>query len=249
MGRHLNQTQRTTIKILVKFRYLTTDNLALYRSISPNAAYSSLERLLKTSYVGKIHDTSYRLLNKSARYYLTEEGIAYVKKELLPELASSLWLTRKNDAKRSPDFIDEQVAIHAAANQLRALYGQDVQILTTTELYGDDSILRPLPGLLVERAGRQFFVEVTDGQHLFIVRKRIRRYIKHYEEGNWEGERYPDIYFIRPKASDRTRLRKYIEEQMDNAYLDEDDFSIYVVGAVKEIETPQPQPKRSELGR
>ena len=238
MARQLNQTQQTTLKIIVKFRYVTTDNLAAYRQISSNAAYSSLEILRKTGLIGKLYDTTYRLQNKSARYYLTQNGIAYVRKELLPQLTSSLWAIRKNDAAKSMNFIDEQVAIHSACNQLRSKYGDKSRILTATELYGVNGIMKPLPGLLVELvSGKSFFVEVTDGQHLFMVKKRIRKYIKNYEDNEWDWEVYPDVYIVRLKAPDRTRLRKYVEEQMENAYLDGDDFNIKVVNEAMSITT------------
>jgi hypothetical protein len=236
MSRQLNDKQLITLKTVLKFRYVTTDNLAIHRNITQNSAYSSLEILHTTGYLGKIHDKSYRLLNKSARYYLAQQALDHLRNELKLELDEAIWKSRKNDHKRTPEFIDQQIAIHSAYNDLRALLGENARIMTGTETYGVEGIIKPLPGLLVEpKPGKRFFVELTDDQHLFLVRKRIRRYIQNHEDEEWEWERYPDVYIVRSSASDRTRLRKYVEEQMDNNYLDADDFSFHVVNRVDRI--------------
>jgi len=237
MYRQLNNNQIQNLKTILKFRYVTTDNLALYQSITTNSAYSALEILNKAGYLGKIYEKSYRLLNKSARYYLTQPALDYLRNDLHLQLDAAIWKSRKNDQMKTTDFIDQQVVIHAAHNELRARLGDKARIMTATETYGIEGIVKPLPSLLVELpSGKRLFVEVTDGQHLFIVRKRIRKYIQDYDDNEWEWEDYPDVYLLRTSsASDRTRLRKYVEAQMDDSYLDADDFSFHVVGRVDQI--------------
>ena len=237
MSRQLNNNQIQNLKILLKFRYVTTDNLSKYKNITQNSAYSALEILQASKYVGKIHDKSYRLLNKSARYYLTHQGLDYLRYVVKLDLAEAVWKNHKKDENKSIEFIDQQVAIHTACNDLRAILGDKAKVLTALELYGVEGVIKPLPGLYVElRSGKGFFVEITDGQHLFLSKKRIRKYIDNYENGDWEWGSYPDVYIVRRQsANDRTRLRKYAEEQMDNSYLDADDFSFYLVASVTQI--------------
>lgn len=238
MSRQLNNNQIHNLNTVLAFRYVTTDNLAKYKNITHNSAYSALEILQAAGYLGKIHDKSYRLLNKSARYYLTQQGLDYLHNELNLQLDEAIWKNHKNDGKKSTEFIDQQVAIHTAYNELRAMLGNNAKIMTALDTYGIEGIIKPLPGLLVEpKKGKHFFVELDDVQHLFLVRKRIRKYVQNYEDNDWEWDEYPDIYIIRSSASDRTRLRKYVEEQMDDNYLDEDDFSFYVVGRVDQIKS------------
>ncbi len=236
MSRQLNLKQIQTLNTALKFRYVTTDNLAIYRNTSHNSAYSALEILHSNGYLGKIHDKTYRLLNKSARYYLTQQAIDYLK-SVGTEYPATIWNSRKNDGKRSTDFIDQQVAIHGAYNDLRTKLSDKASIMTALDMYGTEGIIKPLPGLLVELpSAKRFFVELTDGQHLFIVKKRIRRYIQNYEDREWEWEKYPDVYIVRTSsAADRSRLRKYAEEQMENGYLDKDDFSFMVVTGVERV--------------
>ena len=224
------------LRTVLKFRYVTTDNLANTHSITTNSAYSALEILSKAGYLEKIYEKSYRLLNKSARYFLTQQALTLLRSQADTQLDEAIWKSRKTDGKKTPDFIDLQVALHAAYNDLKGRLGNKIAIDTALELHGTEGIIKPLPGLLVTpKRGKQFFVEIADNQHLFFIRKRIRKYIEDYESNEWQWDTYPDVYFIRSSASDRTRLRKFIEQLMDDNYLDDDDFTFSIVSGVNQI--------------
>ena len=236
MDRQLNNNQIQNLKTVLKFRYVTTDNLAHYQSITTNSAYSALEILSKAGYLEKIYEKSYRLLNKSARYFLTQQALTFLHSQADVQLDEAIWKSRKTDGKKTPDFIDLQVALHTAYNELVARFGDKIAIDTALELYGTEGVIKPLPGLLVRpNTGKNFFVEVADGQHLFFVRKRIRKYIENYESNEWEWDAYPNVYFIRSSASDRTRLRKFVYQLMEDNYLDDDDFTFHIVSGVNQI--------------
>ncbi len=236
MDRQLNNNQIQNLKTVLKFRYVTTDNLANYQSITTNSAYSALEILSKAGYLQKIYEKSYRLLNKSARYFLTQQALTFLRVQADIKLDDAIWKSRKTDGKKTPDFIDLQVALHAAYNDLRARFGDKIAIDTALELHGTEGVIKPVPGLLVRpNTGKNFFVEVADGQHLFFVRKRIRKYIENYESNEWEWDAYPNVYFIRSSASDRTRLRKFVYQLMEDTYLDDDDFTFHIVSGVNQM--------------
>ncbi len=236
MDRQLNHNQIQNLKTVLKFRYITTDNLARYQSITTNSAYSALEILKKAGYLEKIYEKSYRLLNKSARYFLTQQALTFLHSQADIQLADAIWKSRKTDGKKTSDFIDLQVALHAAYNDLIARFGDKIAIDTALELHSAEGVIKPLPGLFVRpNTGKNFFVEVADGQHLFFIRKRIRKYIENYESNEWEWDAYPDVYFIRSSASDRTRLRKFINQTMEDNYLDDDDFTFHIVSGVNQI--------------
>ena len=101
MDRQLNNNQIQNLKTVLKFRYITTDNLARYQSITTNSAYSALEILKKAGYLEKIYEKSYRLLNKSARYFLTQKALAYLRSEVGVKLDEHNWRNRKDDGKMS----------------------------------------------------------------------------------------------------------------------------------------------------
>ena len=231
MLRKLNDKQLDVLITVLRFRYVTANNLALYRNISHNSAYSALEILSKAGYIGKLHDKSYRLMNKSARYYLTKQGVDLLKSVVEPEQPEAIWKSRLRDGTRSTEFIDQQVAIHAAYNVLHGQLGNSADIETMLELYGTEGIIKPIPGLLVTpKRGNHYFVELCDNQHLFLIRKRIRKYIQNYDNQEWEWEVYPDVYIVRiSTANDRTRLRKYASQKVEEAYLDDEDFRFFVI--------------------
>ncbi|NCU29735.1 hypothetical protein EOL73_04190 [Candidatus Saccharibacteria bacterium] len=236
MDRQLNNNQIQNLKTVLKFRYVTTDNLARLESITSNSAYSALEILTKAGYLEKIYEKSYRLLNKSARYFLTQTALMFLRSQADIQLDDAIWKSRKTDGKKTPDFIDLQVALHAAYNGLVARFGDKIVIDTALELHGAEGVIKPLPGLLVTpKKGKRFFVEVADNQHLFFIRKRIRKYIENYESDEWEWDVYPDVYIIRSSASDRTRLRKFIYALMEDTYLDDTDFTFHVVASVDQV--------------
>lgn len=231
-----NAKQKNILLIALVFRYITTDNLARHKNITHNSAYSALEILYKNGYLGKLHNKTYRLQNKSARYYVTKQAIEYIRKETNVELDEVVWNSRRRAESKSQDFIDLQVAIHAAYITLKKKLGKDTTIYTQLDLRDIEGIIKPLPSLMVEtETDERYFIELTDGQHLFLTKKRIRKYIQNHEDNEWEWEKYPDVYIIRNSAPDRMRLRKYAEEKMDDAYLDEDDFSFCIVGSIERV--------------
>ena len=231
----LNDKQLHILELAYIYRYLTTDNLSLFKQITHNSAYSALSILTKRGYLGRKHNKSYHLQNKSARYYLTPKAV-----KLLKTLADERELdvdildTRRYEDRKTSNFIDLQVAIMTAMMDIFFSVDDGLDISTATSMKGQepDNYLRPYPSLEIYNKDTDYhcLIEILpDDQHLFIAKKRIRKYIEHYDNHNWEWDKYPDIYLVRQSVSDRKRLEAYIAEKMEDAYLDEDDFRIYVV--------------------
>lgn len=233
--RTLNDKQITILKLAYTFRYLTTDNLARHRNITHNSAYSALEILHTNGYLGKLHKKSYRLMNKAARYYLTLQAVSFLKSEV-EDISKDLLSSRRRENAKSVEFVDQQVVLHSAYLYLKQKLSSRAVILVATDMNTIEGIIKPLPGLYVRVSPmKHYIVELTDNQHLFLVRKRIRKYIENYESYDWEWEAYPTVYIIRKSKADRTRLNKYIEEKMDNSYLDDEDFKFRTVATVLDL--------------
>ncbi|MFZ2545164.1 MAG: hypothetical protein WAW80_04255 [Candidatus Saccharimonadales bacterium] len=237
--RKLNIKQIDILKTAYTFRYLTTDNLARHRKITHNSAYSALKILHSNGYLGMKYNKSYRLMNKSARYYLTPQAIKYLR---LSEsgLNKDILNSRLREKSKLSDFVDYQVAVHAAYLDVKQVLGDDTVVQTATELAETEGVIKPCPALYVQCSdSTNFFVELTDEQHLFLVKKRIRKYIENYESDDWEWDTYPNVRIVRRLKADRNKLKAYIEEKMDDNYLDESDFSFEVVSRVV-INLPEP---------
>lgn len=233
--RTLNDKQIIILKLAYTFRYLTTDNLARHRNITHNSAYSALEILHTNGYLGKLHKKSYRLMNKAARYYLTLQAVSFLKSDI-EDINKELLNSRRRENAKSVEFVDQQVALHSAYLDLKQKLSSRAVVRVATNMNGIEGIIKPLPGLYVRVSPKNhYIVELTDNQHLFLVRKRIRKYIENYETYDWEWEAYPTVYIVRKSKADRTRLNKYIEEKMDNGYLDDEDFKFKLISSVQDL--------------
>ncbi|AHB41963.1 hypothetical protein RAAC3_TM7C00001G0090 [Candidatus Saccharibacteria bacterium RAAC3_TM7_1] len=226
--RKLNTKQINILKTAYKFRYLTTDNLARHKNITQNSAYSALKILLSNGYLGIKYNKNYRLMNKSARYYLTPQAIKYLR-QLQLDLDEDILSSRLREKGKSSDFVDYQVAVHDAYLDVRQALGDDVLIQTASELAETEGMLKPYPALYVRDKKTHFFVELTGDQHLFLVKKRIRKYIEHYESDDWSWDTYPNVRIVRRLKGDRNKLKAYVEEKMDDNYLDESDIVFEIV--------------------
>lgn len=230
-NRKLNTKQIDILKTAYLFRYLTTDNLAKHRNLTHNSAYSALKILHTNGYLGIKYNKNYRLMNKSARYFLTPQAIKYLRQSDL-KLNEDILNARLREKGKSSDFVDYQVAAHAAYLDVREALGDEAVIQTATELAETEGVLKPYPALYVHSKNEHFLVEITGDQHLFLVKKRIRKYIEHYESNDWEWDTYPNVRIVRRLKGDRKKLEAYIEEKMDDSYLDETDFTFEVVPRV-----------------
>lgn len=230
-NRKLNTKQINILKTAYKFRYLTTDNLSRQRNITHNSAYSALKILYTNGYLGMKYNKKYRLMNKSARYFLTPKAVKYLRQPVL-DLNEDILNSRLREKGKSSDFVDYQVAVHTAYLDIEQAMGKGVMIQTASELAETEGVIKPYPALYVRDKDTHFFVEITGNQHLFLVKKRIRKYIEHHESYDWSWDSYPNVRIIRRLKSDRKRLKAYVEEKMDDNYLDESDIVFEIVSRV-----------------
>ncbi len=233
--RKLNDKQIHILLLTFKFRYLTTDNLTKLKSISHNSSYSALKKLTDRGYLGRKHNKSYRLQNKSARYHLTPKAVIYLQDPTF-NLEKEILATRRHEDKKGTSFVDHQVAILAAYIDIKLNSQYKVYTINTaSDIPKDDreSYPRPLPNLEVlyetdddDIYNRTLIDIFPDDQHLFIAKKRIRQYIQHYEDREWQWHEYPDILIVRRSKAHVKNLNKYIEEKMEEMYLDQSDFKL-----------------------
>ncbi len=233
--RKLNDKQVLLLRLAFRFRYLTADNVSKLHGISHNSAYSALTKLTERGYLGRKYNKSYRLKNKSARYYLTPKAVAFLQDPAF-DLDKEILATRRYEDKKSTSFIDHQVAIVDTYIDITMDTNRKIsRILTASDISKDDreSYPKPLPDLEVlygdskTDESNHLLVDVfPDDQHLFIAKKRIRQYIQHYEDNDWDWDEYPDVLIIRRSKSDVNNLNKYITEKMEEAYMDEREFTL-----------------------
>ncbi|HET9174611.1 MAG TPA: replication-relaxation family protein [Candidatus Saccharimonadales bacterium] len=240
MSRKLTDNQINTLQIVFRFRFVTARNLADTQHIDRSTAFTTLEKLYRQGYLGKHYDSSYHLTHKHAKYYLTEQTINMLRTLSESGIPTHIWKNRIRDKSRSNEFIEHQVALHAAYNAVHTKLAPNAAIQLAFERTDRDNIVTPPPDLIITpNEGTPFFVDITDDQPLFLVKKRIRRYIRHFDDGEWDWVSYPTVNLVRTSSSvERTNLRTYIDARMDEAYLDESDITIHVISSISRIAVP-----------
>lgn len=224
---NLNENQIHILKLTYKFRYLTANNLSRRLGIARQSAHAALVTLERRGCLGKLYGKTYKLAGKSARYYLTLDAVKLLSDKKYG-LNKNVLRTRRNEAGKGAEFVDLQVALFKMYLDIKESTSDDLVILTATEMAALGGFMRPYPGLYMQNrtSGKQYFIELTDGQHLFIAKKRARKYIDYYDSDAWDWGKYPEVVLIRSQTNERKQLNWYIGQKMEDAYLDEGDIRI-----------------------
>ena len=226
--KNLTKQQLTTLKIIYKFRFITADLLSKYRSISIPTAKESLTILLKSGYIGRHYEKSYKLLGKGARYFLTAQSIKLLKDQ--EGLNERVLHARYKDKSATQSLIESSLEIFKTALDIRTNYPEIFTIFTQYELADYFYFPRPLPQLYIRRNDpspakiNEYFIEIVGDTQFFVVKKQIDKYIEHYEEESWIKTKYPDIFFIISKLSLKKKIDEYLESLIENGYIDEDEI-------------------------
>ncbi len=78
--RQLSVKQIGLLKLVYKFRFVSTDLLAEAESRDRSTVYECLYVLEKQGFVAKRYDKTYRLAGKPASYFLTPQAIGLLRK-------------------------------------------------------------------------------------------------------------------------------------------------------------------------
>jgi len=249
--RPLNSEQIVVLDTLFRYRFSTNEQLARYFSKqSGKAVQKRLAILEAQGYIAKHYDGSYKLRGKPAEYYLLPKG-ARVLREKLKKEKSSLIITDQaiknlyKDKNASGSFIAHSTSVFNIYLSLRNLYGDKPHFFTKTfmniEKY--DYIIKPLPdahiALVVgdtdSKQRKRFFLDYSeDDVPFFVLIRRIKKYIKYYEEDEWPGDVFPVVLFITESPRRQKQLQRRIAKELRDAYMEDDDmiFATTTIGAL-----------------
>lgn len=231
--KQLTTQQLTILKIIYKFRFVTSDLTAHYRSTSRIAAYKSLTVLHKSGYVGRRYEESYKLLGKGARYYLTPQSLKLLKQ--IDGVNEGVLHSRYKDKYSTESFVSSALEAFKMALEIRSNYPDMFIIFSQYELASYTQFPRPLPSLYLKRIEadqekpNEYFIEIIGDSYFFVVKKLIDRYVEHYEEGEWQSGAYPQLILQTSNASLRKKIAEHVESLIENGYIDEDELRIRVV--------------------
>src|ERR1035437_4774466 len=117
---NITPQQLIILKIIYKFRFVTSDFIARYRTTSRIAAYKSLTILHKSGYVGRRYEESYKLLGKGARYYLTPQSIKLLRQ--VEGVNEGVLHARYKDKHSTESFVTSTLEAFKTALEIRSNY-------------------------------------------------------------------------------------------------------------------------------
>lgn len=242
---NLNNNQIHILKLMYKFRFVTSSLLAQYKGLSTYRVINSALGILRDQrYIDRHFTSEYKLQRRSAEYYLDHEAIRLLRKEYGFNEKGLGWMYKNNTV--NPDFIQHHLNVFQAYLRLEGAFGDDYHILTRYELAGLDYLPYPAPHLYIRKTEAapseqtDYLLKIYEDAPPFVIRKHVKGIIAHYEEGDWEREtkrQYPTILIACSSPNTEKALLKIIERELDGAGIDDLLFRVTTVKSL--LESPE----------
>ncbi|MGD8373753.1 MAG: replication-relaxation family protein [Candidatus Woesebacteria bacterium] len=231
--KQLNTEQVEVLHILYTFRFASSEQIAKYQAKpNPKAIQKRLKILEDQDLIAKRYDKSYKLQGKPAAYYLTAQGARILTKlgNRPADEPINVKLTYKSkDA--SEGFIEHCKHILNTYLALYTIHGSKLDFFTKSDLNYEqyEYYPKPLPDAHIcvktSKGDRNFFLDIfEDKDPFFIMVRRIKRYLKYAESGDWE-ETAPTVLMVVPNKAIHKRLRKRIAYELKESYEDDMRFA------------------------
>jgi hypothetical protein len=235
----LTTQQLHLLKIIYKFRFVTADLAAQYKSVSTRATNESLSILLKKELISRRYNTSYKLLGKAARYYLAPRALKQLQGE--KGLQQNVLHSRYKDKTVSEEFVDHSLSIFQLCLDIRSQYQATFTIATKAELAGRNDFLQPLPDLYLSRNDSSntlpddYMIDIMTDTQYFLIKKRVDQYIEHFESGDWGNSSYPKVLLVCSTKVIIRKLTAYIEDSLDSKYIDDSAITIQAIQSLGDL--------------
>lgn len=219
--RKLTSNQHTTLLLVHKFRFVTSALLSAHKQVNQSASLRTLTALLKSGYLNRHYDSSYKLQGKAARYYLSKQGIQYLKDHPDVDIDPKVLNLHYKNKSMSQGYIDHCIDVYTLYLQLKDQYPSH-EIFSRQELARDERYITPAPDLHLEAISdtqNDIFVDIFTSTQTWIIKKRVDAYIDHYEDGEWDGE-YPEVHIYCDKQSQIESVQKHIQERFENEFIE-----------------------------
>lgn len=213
----LNANQLATLKLVYRFRFVTTDLIARHKNKKRDAVINTHVRILhEQGYIGRRYESSYKLQGKPAAYYLLAKGLAALKQKDKDITGSSKVIY--NDRNASEKFIAHSLAVFTVACIFQGLYDDKKKFFAKTELANYDYFPQPMPDgyLSIKDKSKlwHFFVDIyAEATPMFVHIRKLRRYITYDESGEWNvtDSEFPGILVICDTKDLQKRLIARVE--------------------------------------
>ena len=164
-----------------------------------------------------------------AEYCLDLVGIRYLRETLSDSWPEELFKPMYKDRTCTDQFVQKSILIFSIYQKLNERHGDAVAIFTASELRQREDSPKPLPSLYIdstEYEDTDWFIEVFADTLFFYIKKRVQRYVAHYEEYEWEGDTYPIVMLVVPNEKLQKKATRYIKNYLDDRFMDDDELII-----------------------
>jgi len=244
----LNTEQLDVLELLYRFRFASSKQIAVYQQKQASKAVSKRLKILEDQgLISKRYDKSYKLRGRPAAYYLPPAGARTLETttERHPDEPINIKRIYK-DKDVSENFIEHCSNILDVYLELGTLFPKKDTFTYATnsklncEKY--DFFPSPRPDAYIRinkttKNEKHFFLDIFEvTQPYFILVRRIKKYLKYSEDGDWSetDTDFPTILIACATASVQKRLRKRIAKELQDSY-EEITFATTTIEALKDM--------------
>lgn len=228
---NLTKNQQRVLRLLFKFRFITSESLANAMSISKVSGYEVLERLVAKDLVTKEYSSAYRINRRPACYSLSSKGVSALRS--IDNSSEAKVHAAYNNKTATLDFKNHCIMVANVYSQLRNAMRTKAAIFSRSELIQYDEFPRDKPDLYIRTLdNNEAMFIVLHCEELYIIRKRFDEIIAHCEDG-WEYGDYPIVCFLLADERKVNGLIQYAQSKIDALGLDEEEFLLQVVAINK----------------
>jgi len=225
----LNPKQLDLLRLLYRFRFATSQHLAISLDLKSDTINQRLQVLLDQEYIGRHYDGQYKIHGKPAEYYLLDNGIKALKQYAPDKCDNKVLHNLYKDKNAKPSFIAHSLAVFTVYCALKQRYGNDLRFFTASQIHSYRHFPKQRPDALirldVEDERKEFFFEIMDpNKPFFAYVGKVRRYLEYADDGVWAektGTKLPKILIVADVVGTEIRLQKQAGRLLKRHYQEE----------------------------
>lgn len=217
--------QERILKLLFKFRFISTQLLSEIMGTGRRSAYEVVELLVGKGLLDKVYETDFRYARKPAYYYLNKSGVTAVRK--LMDVKESVVHPLYKNSEASEEFINHCLTVATCFIQIKKSLPSGSELFTKSEINRFSQFPKNRPDLYIRtKDGMEAIVVIIDDKPSFIIRKRLDEIIRHFEDEDWPSDNYPHICFVLKDANAKNSFLYGVNKKLENMGFDENEIHI-----------------------
>lgn len=222
----LNSGQLAVLDLVCKFRFVSIELLRTSLGLKNNSGLAQkLKILLDQEYIAKHYEPSYRLQGRPAAYYILPKGMRALRAQPDHEwLTDGIIKASYKDKSVQLPLIEHTLTVYGLSFELKKLF-KDQRVFMKRVLAGFEMFKPARPDMYTvlnfnpEYEPLRCWVDyIEDNTPRYLLDRKIRDYVTHFEEGNWDvsGHELPTMLFICDSAKYEKRLQRMAAKKLES---------------------------------